>query len=617
MENELMDKRFAVLTKLALLTLVFSLFGCSKDSSTPLTPTNQTEQPSGTITGLIRNRTTGAPVAGAKISVGYNGSVQSVYSDSAGAFSFADVPAGNYQIVNGAPVYSGSYTLTVSLVNYNAAQTDPQKKYRDWYYSEVPVTFTSLGRSDSGQAAGLAGSVVVDVSYLNTTVKGQVVDQNMAPLAGSVVTLFDATVAPAVPIAQTTTASDGSYQFTGIDDGLSINITAVSRDGSLKGNLPLPITLPGQLNPDSTNAGVEMAPIVEKVVDAASPYVVGITPGNNSDVSPSALQFVYTFSEPIKQTPYTRTDLPVGSHTMIDDIVLNFVGLKKTSGSVDFTAQWNAAFSQLTITPQGLVGSARYTLDLTAAFNSGKITDAAGNPLVNNTNITGDFEPLQFTTSGGSPVPAAPTVTRRFVAGYFSQLDYTGGTVGLEWNYDQNARSYNIYKSIDGGSFQLLQSDFYGIQFTDNSGSLVVPQGAANPLAAGTVSYQVRAVSRDLVEGAASNVITVGDGVAPRLVNATVAASGNNSWTYTLSFSEPLKVSTAESVTSYLFTNTGTVVFTKVSASYVGVSQNGTYIVVLSVTTSATPVAGYTLTVSGVTDVAGNGMDQTAYSHTF
>ncbi len=611
-----MSKQLFVSIRLIIAVFFLSMFGCSKDSSTPVSPSSRVTQPRGTITGLVRNNVTNEPVAGAKISLGYNGSVQSTTSDSAGAFSFADVPAGQYMDVTGVPVFSGSYTLTVSLVARNAAQTDQNKKYRNYYYRTVTITFTSLGAGDSTSVNGMVGSVSLGISYLNTTVKGQVVDQKMQPLPGALVTLYDMTVVPAVAMAQTATAANGSYSFSNVDNGLTIQITALSHDGSLEGSLPFSYTLPANVTTDSLRSGVSSERIMALPVDDTNPYVASISPENNSDVATANLQIVYTFSEPIKQTAYTRTDLPAGSNTIIDDIVLNFLGMKKASGAIDFTAAWNSTFSQLTITPGGLTGSSRYSLDLTAAFNSGKITDAAGNVLVNNTKITGDFEALQFTTSGASTAPAVPTVARRSVPGYYDNLDYNGGTVGLEWAYDANARSYNIYKSVNGSPYQLLQSDFYGVQFAENSGSLVVPLNAANPLSAGSVSYQVRAVSKDLVETTSSNTITVTDAVAPRLINAAVAAAGTNSWIYTLSFSEPLKVSTAENVSNYLFTNTGAVTFTKTAANYIGFS-GGVYVVQVSVTTSAAPVAGYSLTVAGSTDLAGNGMDQTANSHTF
>ncbi|MCL4510258.1 MAG: carboxypeptidase regulatory-like domain-containing protein [Bacteroidetes bacterium] len=612
-----MTKQSSSFVKLSTALLIFLLFGCSKNSSTPLSPPSQTSQPKGTITGLVKNRTTDEPVAAAKISLGYNGTVQSTTSDSAGAFSFADVSAGQYQVVNGVPVFSGSYTVTVSLVNYNSSQTDTNKKYRNYYYSTVTITFTSLGQGDSSAVNGMVGSILLEISYLNTTVKGQVVDLNMQPVQNALVTLYDATAVPVAAIAQTTTASDGSYQFTRVDNGLTVNIEAVSQNGSLQGALPFLLILPANVTTDSLRSEVSAERIMLTPVDDTNPYVINITPENNSDVSPTNLQIVYTFSEPIKQTAYTRTDLPPGDNTLIDDIALNFLGMKKSSDAIGFSAQWNSSFSQLTITPQGLVGSARYSLDMTRVFNSGKIMDTAGNLLVDNPKITGDFEVLQFTTSGNSPVPGAPTLSRRLIPGYFPNLDFNGGVVGLEWNYDPNARSYNIYKSIDGSPFQLLRSDFYGVQFSPSTGSLVVPLNATNPLSAGSVSYLVRAVSKDLVEGSSSNTITVTDGVNPRLPNATVAAAGGtNNWTYTLYFSEPLNISTAENINNYLFTNTGGITFTKTAANYIGFS-GGFYVVQLSVSTSAAPIAGYMLVISGVTDLAGNGMDQTENSRTF
>ncbi|OYV85357.1 MAG: hypothetical protein B7Z63_05620, partial [Ignavibacteriae bacterium 37-53-5] len=242
-----MSKQLSVSIRLIIAVFFLSIFGCSKDSSTPVSPSSRVTQPRGTITGLVRNNVTNEPVAGAKISLGYNGSVQSTTSDSAGAFSFADVPAGQYMDVAGVPVFSGSYTLTVSLVARNAAQTDQNKKYRNYYYRTVTITFTSLGAGDSTSVNGMVGSVSLGISYLNTTVKGQVVDQKMQPLAGALVTLYDMTVAPAVAMAQTATAANGSYSFANVDNGLTIQITALSQDGSLEGSLPFSYTLPANV----------------------------------------------------------------------------------------------------------------------------------------------------------------------------------------------------------------------------------------------------------------------------------------------------------------------------------------------------------------------------------
>jgi hypothetical protein len=616
-----MHKLFSFGASLSTILFVLILVGCSKDSSTPVSPSTSVTQPRGTISGLVRNWVTNEPVPNAEISIAYNGTVQKTFSDSSGEFSFADVPAGEYfnSNTNGRSVFSGTYHLTISLVKYNVTQTDPNKKYRDYYYEDCVLTFTSLGNGDSASVNGMVADVQLNISYLNTTIKGQVVDMNMRPVSNAVVTLWDESINPGVVLKQTSTASDGTYQFTGVDNGLAVEIMAVSQDGSLQGKLQNTWYLPPNLTIDSLRSGVSAERIMVSPVDDTPPYVIGITPENNSDVSASTLSIVYTFSEPIKQNAYTRTDLPLGSNTMLDDMVLNFNGMKKTTGTVGFTAQWNSTFSQLTITPQGIVGSAKYSFDMTAVFQSGKLTDAALNPVVNNVNIIGDFEPLNFTTNGGSPVPAVPVVSRQLVPGYFAKLDYTGGAIELQWNYDPNARSYNIYKSVNGSPFQLDQKDIYAIQYSENTGSLVQPLNALNPYSAGSVSYEVRAVSKDLVETAASNVITITDEVSPQLTGATVApAAGTYNYIYTLHFSEPLNISKAENLSSYSFSNTNGVTFTKTAAYYIGYDNiSNSYLVKLAVTTSANPVPGYVLTVIGVTDLAGNSMDDTANSATF
>jgi hypothetical protein len=361
--------------------------GCKQNSSTPIEPASlSTYQPKGTITGLIVNRTTNVPVKGAVISVGYDGGVQSATSDGAGAYSFANVPVGQYQIVNGTAVFSGTYTLTVSLVAYNAGQTDSSKKYRNYYYSNVTITFTSLAPGDSLAVSDMVGSALLQISYLNTTVVGQVVDQNQQPVANATVMLYDATVFPNFLIGQTTTSASGGYLFSAVDNGLTIVLKSRSSDGSLQGTSAA-FTLQANVISDSLRSQVNAERLMITPVDNINPFVIGLTPQNNSDVSPSNLQVVYTFSEPIKQRAYTRTDLPPGSSTITDDIKVTYVGLKKSATAITFSAQWNASFTQLTITPQGIVGSAKYSVDLTSAFNSGNLTDNANLAVVNNPNI--------------------------------------------------------------------------------------------------------------------------------------------------------------------------------------------------------------------------------------
>jgi len=615
--------RYLVASLVVVCAATMLLVGCKTDSTTVTQPTNPANPlpyiPKGTITGLIRDACTNEAIAGAVLSVGYDGAVQTVTSDAAGAFSFADVPAGRFSVVPGGGfVFTGTYTMTASLVNYNAGQTDPNKQYRSYYYNTVTITFTSLVPGDSLGVAGLVGSIVFTITNLNTIVGGTVVDQDMQPVANALVSLFDLSVTPNVVIGQTTTGTSGEYRFTRVDNGITIMVRALSSDASLQGSLAAPYGLPCNMTYDTLRSQVQLERVMITPADNVAPYVIGITPENNADVSPTGLQVVYTFSEPIKQTAYTRTDLPQGHGTIVDNIIFNYNGFKKITAPITFTAAWNTLFTQLTITPQGLVGSGKYSVDATGALTAGNITDRAGVGLIDNTNIVGDFEVLNFTTAGGTTAPSAPVLARRYVPNFFTGLDYLGGTVGLEWNYDASVRSYNIYRSIAGGSFDLVQQDYTGLQFATNSGTLVRPPAVSDPLQAINVRYEVRAVSRDLVESAGSNVITVADEVRPQLVTASVAAtSGTNNWLYTIQFSEPLTISNAENVASYDFSATSGVIFTRTQADYLGF-VGGTYRVQLAVTTNAALPAGYILTaLQGVVDLAGNTIDPNANSHTF
>ncbi|MBW7889292.1 MAG: carboxypeptidase regulatory-like domain-containing protein, partial [Bacteroidetes bacterium] len=599
-----------ILLSILFLSAVLFVVGCknSEDDSaatdTPTrTPSIASFQPKGTISGLIVDRITRVPVGNAVISVGFDGEAWTTTSNAYGVFSFANVPAGQYRMVNGNAVATGTYTMTVSLVDYNAAKKDSSQKYRNYYYSTVTITFTSISQGDSVPVGGMVGNVVVNVSHLNTTLNGSVVDQDQQPVANALVTLYDATVAPNVALGQTRTDSAGAYHFTNIDNGLTVDLTAESADGSLEGSFPGTFTLPANVMTDSLRMQVTAEVLRLAPVDNVAPKVIAISPKENEDVA-ATFTITIDFSEPIKQTPYTRTDLALGHNTIMDDLKLTFTGLKKTNGDLTFSAQWQNNNRTLLITPQGITGASKYTFDMTAASNSGKLTDIAKNALVNNAALTGDFEALQFTTNGNSTAPAAPVLVRRMVKNNFSDLNYTGGTVGLQWNFDANVRSYNLYRSIGNEPFELIQKNIYNTQFSTNTGSLVIPAGANDPLKAVSVNYIVKAVSKDLIESNPSNTITVSDAVAPKLNGVTVTNLGSGAYLLSLAFNEPLIISSAENISNYSFQNKDTVSVTITKSDYLGFS-GGAYKVQLAVTSNPEILPqGYTLTVaSAVVDL--------------
>lgn len=599
------------ITMSIIVIILWSLTGCVDQSTAPVATNTLT--PTGTISGKIYDRCTNMAINGATISVGYNGTVSSTTSDASGSFSFANVPAGNYTVLNGQSVATGTYLITASLVNYNKQQTDSSKRYQNYYYFTNTITFTST--IDSQAVTGLVGAVVCSIATLSAIVEGTVVDQNNQAVANASVTIFNSSTNCAIAPAATT-ASDGSFKFTNIENGLSVYFIARSADGSLQvktGTMTTPCNVPlDSLRSQVATERIQIAP-----VDNVAPFVTLISPANNSDVSAAGLQIVYTFSEPIKQTAYTQTDLGLGYGTIVDDITIIYNGLKKTQTALPIPAfAWNADFTQLTVTPSGLVGSAKYTVVDTAAMR--KLTDLAGNAMVNNTKIVGDFELLNFTTEGGSAVPAAPTLARQLMPTQYVALDYNGGNVLLEWNYDATARGYNIYSSVNGGSFDLLTSNVQSNQYKAATGDLIVGS-LPNPLGPGTVSYMITGVSKDLVEGPASNVITVSDQVKPQLIYypAPAAAPGTNNWVYTLGFSEPMAQAAVELASNYTFSNTGGVTYTINKVVYGG-SDGTRYVAYLYITSSVAPVAGYVVTTSSaITDLAGNGMDAAFNSNTY
>ena len=609
-----MKKNMQFVTFVIILGVFISIVGCVEESTAPIISPNhgvQTILPKGTISGKIYDRCTGIPIDSAKISVGFEGGIFNTISDVSGSFSFANVPAGSYKVIDGRSVPTGTYLLTISLVEYNKRQTETTKRYRDHYYYPVTITFTSLVPGDSLGVSGLVGAVTCSLATLSATIKGTVVDQNLQPVANAAVTIIDHITG--IVITQTSTAADGSFIILNIESGISFEVHAKSADGGFEGMVlkSIPCNLPS----DSLRTQVTLEQIMLTPVDDVAPFVTGITPENGNDVPAAGLHVVYKFSEPIKQTAYTRVDLGVGHGTIVDDITISSNGLKKSASAMPSTLTWNSTFTQLTLTPSGLVGSAEYSVDAAAAF--GKLKDQANNALVNNALLIGDFEVLNFSTAGNTTITVVPELARRYVQTLYEPLDYLGGLVGLEWKSVPNARSYNIYRSVKNGSFELVRSNVFKLQDTVTSGALVNPQGATDPLETLTIQYCVRAVSADLVEGPASNSITVTDAVSPILTNTSVVAgtgSGAFNWLYTLQFSEPLTVSSAQTIANYSILNPDTVVFTINDADYLGYNTiSRRYHVQLLVSTDLALPAGYSLKAgNNIIDLAGNSINANA-----
>jgi hypothetical protein len=558
----------------------------------------------GSVTGKVRDRCTDQAIAGATVSVGANGTAFTAITDGGGGFSFANLPisaSGVWDSSKNSPIHvTGRYVFTLSLVDLNRSGASGAPIYKDYYYIDTVVTFVATSNN-------LVSSINFLVSKLNTTIIGGVVDTTLRPVDGARVFLYDS---DGKKVIAETTSVQGIYRFSNVENGVAVQIKAVSADGQRAGSLSHQLTC--NMTYDSLRNQVASERIVLRAVDNVNPIVIATNPLNNEDVSPTNLQITFTFSEQIKQTPFTRTNLGLGYGTIMDDITMTFNGMKKTTGgSLPFTAQWDPTYTQLILTPQGIVGSAKYSVSILKTLDS--LTDLAGNPVT-----LGGFDSLNFTTNGSAPIPGPPNVLRRLLPNTsFTPLDFNGGMIGLEWNYDASARSYNIYKRIGSGSFQLLQTDIDSLRFSDMSGSLVNPPSAVNPLGAISVSYEVRAVSKDLVEGPVSNIITVSDQVKPSVSWGAISIDGtshdaiaNNVYYITIPLTEPLNLASVESTftTKYIFANSFTPI-TTTKADYLGSSGSNSWGILLTVSPLGALVEAPTLTIQPlVTDLNGNAL---------
>lgn len=598
------------------------LIGCEEDkdeNNTIVNPTSQnTLKPVGTISGKVIDRHTDNPVEGALISIAYNGSVFKTTTDESGSFSFNNV-ACNRDATTG--TVTGTYQLTVSLVNVNKTIPDSLPKYREFYINNtLSVTFIDLAQNDTSKnkipVEGLEANIRFDIGKMNTTIAGQVVDEDYAPVENAIVYLEEALTGDVLQT--TTTNASGHYTFTKVEGGTMVYIESRSQDGRLQGGLIGNLFLTINKNSVDLRSQVNAERIVISPADNIAPYVTMISPENLSDVSPVNLVMTVKFSEPIKQTAYTVTNLPLGLGTLIDDIHFDFVGFKKAAGNTNFTLSWDSTFTTLTVTPAQVTGASKYTLNIAAAL--AKLKDRAGNAVAASA-IVGDFETLNFTTNGNTTIPGAPLLTRRLSPGIgFAYLNFTGGTVGLEWAIDNNSRSYKVYRSVNNEPYKLLADNIMDTRYNDNTGVLVSgynPPGDHDPFMAYTVKYKVTGISKDLVEGPESNVLIVRDDVSPKLVNATVDSSQTGFDYLYLRFDEPLLISAAQVASNYNISNLPPSVASSISeALYLG--WNGAFYQVRLQITKQSIVTGEAVTATNlVRDLSDNPIDPNAGSVVF
>jgi hypothetical protein len=378
----------------------------------------------------------------------------------------------------------------------------------------------------------------------------------------------------------------------------------------MEANLPYSYYLDPRITLYNLRPGVSSERLELHTADNIAPFVVSISPEYNSDMlSANDFKIVYNFSEPVKQNQYTVTGMPKGLNTMIDDIIFTFDGLKKTMGDVGLSLSWNASFTSLTITPSVLLTSGKYTLDIRNILY--KLKDNSNNSFVDNNNIKGDLsESCKFTISQNLQTTVVPQIFTTSI------LDHTGGNVYLQWSSysDPNVSGFNVYKSIDNQPFQLIANRITGLGYSEAVNSLIYPS-VTNPLRAISIKYKVSAISKDLFEGVASNILEIKDTDQPgtlmdtlSIVTASTDPEGDTTlYKVILQFDEPVDPALSSDAAQYFIQSVAGFTFTKVSANYFGY-YSGSYAVQLTFNTNKKLPYSTTYKISCPTikDLAGN-----------
>lgn len=592
-----------------LLQLVFVagvVAGCgetipSSDSATTTTVTLQ---------GQLTDAATGEPIVGAKIDIGSRSAV----TDINGHYEIGNVPvnAGN----GVARDYQATITLTGVTAPIDMTDTSTTPRYPDRKFTKPVSVDDSIASANHDFKVG----------KLSATIQGVVGGGDRLPLGGATVELRDNTPGTVGDLVRSTTSdpATGQYAFANIEAGVDYNLVGRSSDGLLQGSVTT-----GELDDDQTlqlYLGGGSA-LVLSSTDTYSPRIIAVSPENNSDIAPGAVDVVLTFNEAIKQDSYSIPNPLATESNIFHDIEVSYGG-QKAAGNLAHSMSWNATFDALTISIPYTGVSSKYTVDLSllspttvdSTTTLGKLKDNAGNGLENSPVLT-DGHLLSFTTNGGV-LAAAPVILSPNAAG----LDSDAMSVMLDWQPVSGATNgYNIYRSTRNDlttgvvePFVFLAGPVAESSYTDTFSASGFSLLATSETAQYYV-YRVTSLNSDLIESAPSNEATVRDVISPSPDGTAgiCVSPGGDSLTVTepvmqtangqvqFTFSEPLDVVAAETISNYTGTNISGAKLTTPTTVVLDFSSP------INCVNTETVIIG-----TGVTDVAGNPMSGTLAERT-
>jgi hypothetical protein len=181
-----------------------------------------------------------------------------------------------------------------------------------------------------------------------------------------------------------TTKEDGAFSFEKIESLQLFRIDVVNADGTERGServkspaddqiktlliqrggLVVPVT-DGALLPADDAA--DLRTVFVSTTDTLAPTLLSVSPENGFDVpaATGSVDVKFTFSEPIKATPYAKalTAASIGAAGgLYSDVLVNFNGAK--AGNIPHSLAWNAAMTELTVTIPNVAKASRYSVSI-------------------------------------------------------------------------------------------------------------------------------------------------------------------------------------------------------------------------------------------------------------
>lgn len=531
----------------------------------------------------------------------------------------------NRDMDGGSP--SSQHVLGLDLSNVSGP-------YRDQYSAEV-----SLPYGEEGAANNLTASVTIPISRLNASISGRLSDTDGDALASTQVMLvqrlplaFDASGQPTnfvdVQVDSARTNGEGRYAFSGAEASSEaflryrMNGQSLGRDPA-NGYFQVPAGQGGSVSVDRGEKSVTPPPFEARLV----------APERGADVEEDSVSFVFRFSAPVADNPFTATDAPFGDESMRDFFELQRLGPKtRSTGDLELDLSFNSDRTQLTVsTAEPLQDGSRYEMDV-AAFSESGFESLYGQPVSNGGDFTGP-DAIAFSVGINESAPATPTL--QFLTDDGTQPEDNG--TPLDYGDDFSVRfrvpatdpnvelkEYEVFVKSGDGDFEAIDTapldDFtpdgsnqvdFRVTFQgdgdDPLDNFVGSQGDYNEK-----QIRVRAVSINNVRSDFSNTLTIADQNRLNIASANIQDTDDDGEDELVAeFNEPVE-STTIAVGAFTVLRDGSEL-SGVLEDAESQFFNGTE-VVLEISDSYTPNDGFSndelrADVGGVTDLANNGID--------